>query len=259
MIELDAVSFAWGSRTLFEHVSVRLAAGSLCGVLGPNGAGKSTLLRIVLGLLAPSRGVVRLDGVDVRSLSRRDAARMIAAMLQDEPALFPMTVTECVLLGRVSRLPPHGFEDGADLLAAERALDSAGVRDLATRRLDTLSGGERRRVLLARTLAQGTPALVLDEPTANLDLRHQLELFSLLERQAASGATILASVHDLDLAARACSEVLLLDGRGGVVHGTPAEVLTPSRIADVFGVEVLAGRTAEGAPYFVPLRPTATA
>ena len=255
MIELDDISFGWGSRTLFEHVSLRLAARSLCGVLGPNGAGKSTLLRIVLGLLAPSSGVVRLDGVDVRTLSRRDAARTIAAMLQDEPALFPMTVTECVLLGRIARLPPHGFERDTDLLAAERALDSAGVRELADRRLDTLSGGERRRVLLARTLAQGTSALVLDEPAANLDLRHQLELFSLLGRQAANGAAILVSVHDLDLAARACSEVLLLDGRGGVMHGAPAEVLTPARIADVFGVEVLAGRTTDGAPYFVPLRP----
>lgn len=255
MIELSDVTFAWGPRTLFSDVNLRVDAGSLCGVLGPNGAGKSTLLRIVLGLLAPTRGVVRIDGVDIRTLSRREVAYAIAAMLQDEPTLFPMTVTECVLLGRVARLPPHGFESPGDLVAAERALDEAGVRTLAERRLDTLSGGERRRVLLARALAQDTTTLVLDEPAANLDLRHQLELFSLLRRHAERGAAIVASVHDLDLAARSCSEVLLLDGRGGVVQGAPADVLTTARVADVFGVEVMTGQTADGAPYFVPLRP----
>ncbi|MEO6953502.1 MAG: ABC transporter ATP-binding protein, partial [Polyangia bacterium] len=123
------------------------------------------------------------------------------------------------------------------------------------RRLDTLSGGERRRVLLARALAQETASLVLDEPAANLDLRHQLELFTLLRRHADGGAAVVASVHELGLAARSCTEVLLLDGRGGVVHGAPAEVLTPARIADVFGVEVMTGRTDDGTPYFVPLRP----
>ncbi|MEO6951292.1 MAG: ABC transporter ATP-binding protein, partial [Polyangia bacterium] len=131
MIELDDVAFAWSSHVLFQGVSLRIEPRALCGVLGPNGSGKSTLLRIVLGLLAPTRGVVRIDGADVRTLSRRDVARAIAAMLQDEPTLFPMTVTECVLLGRVARLPPHGFESREDLLAAERALDEAGVRALA--------------------------------------------------------------------------------------------------------------------------------
>jgi iron complex transport system ATP-binding protein len=254
VIELEDVSFAYGARTLFSQLSTRIAPGSLCGVLGPNGAGKSTLLRIALGLLAPSSGRALIDGRAIATLPRKDAARAVAALLQDEAMIFPMTALECVLLGRSAHLPADGFETASDLAAAEAAMDEVAVRPLADRLLETLSGGERRRVLLARAFAQAASALVLDEPTANLDLAHQLDLFALLRRRADAGSAILVSVHDLNLAARSCDRVLLLDGKGGHVQGSPAEVLTPARVAETYGVDVELGHTADGAPYFIPLR-----
>jgi iron complex transport system ATP-binding protein len=254
MIELDDVAFGYGARTLFSHLRVRVAPGSLCGVLGPNGAGKSTLLRIALGLLSPASGRALVGDRAIATLPRREAARAVAALLQDEAMIFPMTVAECVLLGRSAHLPAHGFETADDLAAADAAMDEVDVRPFADRLLETLSGGERRRVLLARAFAQTASALVLDEPAANLDLAHQLDLFALLRRRADAGSAILVSVHDLNLAARSCDQVLLLDGKGGHVQGTPAEVLTPAHVAVAYGVEVELGRTTDGAPYFVPVR-----
>jgi iron complex transport system ATP-binding protein len=250
MIELDAVSFSYGGRPIVAGLSLRVAAGELCGVLGPNGAGKSTIARLALGLLAPQSGNVRLAGVAVGQLSQRAIAHRIAALLQEETAAFPMTVKECVLLGRVAHLPAHGFEAETDLVAADAAMREVGVHELADRMLYALSGGERRRVLLARTLAQGAPALVLDEPAANLDLAHQLELFTVLRARARAGSAVLVTIHDLNLAARWCDRVVLLGGSAPAI-GTPAEVLTPVQLREVFGVEIELARTAPGAPVYV--------
>jgi iron complex transport system ATP-binding protein len=250
VIELDAVSFGYGGRPIVAALSLRVAAGELCGVLGPNGAGKSTLARLALGLLPPQGGSVRLGGAAIAPLSRREIAHRVAALLQEETAAFPMTVKECVLLGRVAHLPAHGFEAEADLVAADTAMREVGVHELGDRMLHALSGGERRRVLLARTLAQGAPALVLDEPAANLDLAHQLELFAVLRARAHAGSAVLVTIHDLNLAARWCDRVVLLGG-GAPAIGTPAEVLTPARLREVFGVEIELARTASGTPVYV--------
>ncbi len=256
MIELADVGFGYDGGAVLDGVRLLVAPGELVGVLGPNGSGKSTLLRLALGLLAPQRGAVRIGGTPLASLSQREIARRVAAMLQDEIAGFPMSVKDCVLLGRIAHLPTLGFEAEADLRAAEAAMAEVGVLGLADRTLGTLSGGERRRVLLARAFAQGAPALVLDEPAASLDLAHQLELFDHLRARANAGSAILVSVHDLNLAARSCHRVIVLQGPGAAVVGPPAEILTVERIRRVFSVEVEQARTLGGEPYFVALRAT---
>ncbi len=254
MIELAEVAYAYDERPVLEGVTLSVAAGELVGVLGPNGSGKSTLLRIALGLLTPQRGTVRIGGMPLASLSRRALAHRVAALLQDEASAFPMSVVDCVLLGRLSHLPPHGFEAASDLAAAEAAMREVEVLALAQRDVQTLSGGERRRVLLARAFAQGAPALVLDEPAASLDLAHQLELFERLRARADAGSAVLVSVHDLNLAARACHRVVVLEGPGAVVTGPPAEILDPDRIRRVFGVDVERSQASDGRPYFIALR-----
>jgi iron complex transport system ATP-binding protein len=254
MIDLSEVAFGYGGRAIFDALSLRVNAGEVLGVLGPNGAGKSTLARLALGLLVPTCGQVRVDDVELASLSRRDVARHIAAMLPEEPQGFPMSVRDCVLLGRLPHLPAHGFEASADLATAEAAMNEVGVRDLAERALHTLSSGERRRVLLARTLAQGAATLVLDEPAANLDLSHQLTLFALLRSRARAGAAVFVTIHDLNLALRFCDRVVLLDRSGAASIGAPDEVLTPERVRAVFGVEVDLGRSADGVAYVMATR-----
>jgi iron complex transport system ATP-binding protein len=248
MIELDGVHLAYGARPILAGVDLRVERGEVVGVLGRNGAGKTSLLRIALGLLRPDRGVARVDGTDLATVARAEVARRVAAMAQDEPLAFSLTVRECVLLGRVAHLPAHGFETEADLDAAAAAMDEVGVRNLSERALETLSGGERRRVMLARALAQQTHALVLDEPADNLDLAHQLELFELLRARAERGSAILVSVHDLNLALRACDRVALLPGDGTLMAGRPGDILTEARVAQVFAVEA---QLADGGSHFV--------
>jgi iron complex transport system ATP-binding protein len=258
MITLADVAFSYDERAIFESLTLEVRAGELVGVLGPNGAGKSTLARLALGLVAPSRGRVQVDGADLATLDRRAVARRVAAMLQEDTQSFPISARDCVLLGRLPHLPPHGFESSADLAAAEAAMSEVGVIGLATRALHTLSSGERRRVLLARTLAQGAPNLVLDEPAANLDLSHQLGLFALLRARAVAGAAVLVTVHDLNLAIRFCDRVALIGGgsrgHGAAAIGAPAEVLTTARVREVFGVEIEPGRTHDGIAYVVATR-----
>ena len=254
MIELRDIACAYGARALFDALDLRVAAGEVLGVLGRNGVGKTSLLRIALGLQRPQRGTVHIADVDLATLSTLQIARRVAAMAQDEPLAFTLTVKECVLLGRVAHLPPHGFESEADLAAAAAAMEEVGVTALADRSLETLSGGERRRVLLARVLAQSTDALVLDEPAENLDLAYQLELFELLQRRARRGAAVLLTVHDLNLALRYCDRIALLIGDGTAAVGAPRDILTAERIATVFGVEVATGHLPDGTPYYAAVR-----
>ncbi len=254
MIDLRDIACAYGPRALLTGLDLRVAAGEVLGVLGRNGVGKTSLLRIALGLQKPQRGTVRIADVDLATLSALQIARRVAAMAQDEPLAFTLTVQECVLLGRVAHLPPHGFESKADLAAAAAAMEEVGVSALADRSLETLSGGERRRVLLARVLAQSTDALVLDEPAENLDLAYQLALFELLQRRARRGAAVLLTVHDLNLALRYCDRIALLIGDGTAAIGPPRDILTPERIAAVFGVEVATGQLADGTPFYAAVR-----
>jgi len=235
-LSLDGVSVNAAGKRLVNSISLEVAPGEILGLLGPNGAGKSTLLRTVYGMTKPASGTVRVNGKDVQIQGAAWVARNVAAVLQDMPADFPLTVRDVVVMGR----SPHKALFEPDTLH-DRALVDVALRlqrleSLQDRAFRTLSGGERQRVLLARALVQQPSILVLDEPTNHLDIRYQL---SLLEFIAELRITVIAALHDLNLAARYCDRICLMDQGQMVAVGPPQEVLTPERIASVYGVEML--------------------
>ncbi|HEX2440994.1 MAG TPA: ABC transporter ATP-binding protein [Methylomirabilota bacterium] len=247
LVEFEDVSFAYpvpeergGSGFSLTGVSFAIDAGEVFGVIGPNSAGKTTLLRLLTRVLSPTRGRVRLDGRGVESLAHAELARQVAVVPQETPRPFPFSVEQLVLMGRFPHGPARFFENAADHAVARAAMAAAGVLELGALPLDQLSGGERQRAMLARALAQEPRLLVLDEPTAHLDLRYQAETAGLLQRvNAERGMTVLLVSHDLDLAAEVCDRLLLL-GRGRVARiGTPAEVLQRSVLEPVFGCEIV--------------------
>ncbi|WP_020661859.1 ABC transporter ATP-binding protein [Amycolatopsis benzoatilytica] len=232
-LSLRDVSVTAAGRKLVADVTLEARQGQFVGLLGPNGSGKSTTLRAAYQALKPSVGVVLVDGEPIDRMAPRKRARAIAAVAQETHAEFDFTVAEVVAMGR---LPHHGLLDrmtAADHRLCAAALAQVGLSALADRGVLTLSGGERQRVLIARALAQQPRILVLDEPTNHLDVRHQLEVLDLARR---SGPTVLAALHDLNLAAAVCDMVHVLDRGRLVASGTPDEVLTPALLAEVFGV-----------------------
>ncbi|MBV8200442.1 MAG: ABC transporter ATP-binding protein [Acidobacteria bacterium] len=249
------VACSYGEQLVLENFDLVAEPGSLTALLGPNGAGKSTALRALSRLLRPRRGAVTLDGREIWRLPRSSFVPHVAFVPQLETAGWPMTVEQVVLLGRV---PHRGWllpYSAADREALRTALLQVELTALRGRRLDTLSGGERRRTMVARALAQGAQILLLDEPGAHLDLRHQLELFGLLRRLARErGIAVVLSLHDLNLAALFADRALLLAEGRPVAQGTPAEVLTPELIFAAFGVtvEVVAHRR-HGVPLVLPI------
>ncbi|WP_298818506.1 ABC transporter ATP-binding protein [uncultured Roseibium sp.] len=222
-------------HTLLNGVSFDVPAGNVLGVAGANGAGKSTLLRLLYRFHRPVTGTVRLDGEDIWSMSARETAQKVAAVLQEQPGDFALSVREIVELGR----RPHGsgFARGGrrDTEIVDEALERMGLNDLSARSLGTLSGGERQRVMVARALAQKPRLLILDEPTNHLDIRHQLEIVTLI---SSLNITIVTSLHDLNLAGRVCDQVLLLHKGRSLGFGTPEEVLTPTHIEQAYSVFV---------------------
>lgn len=239
-------------REVLRGVDLAADAGELVALIGPNGAGKSTLLRVIGGLLRPTAGTVTIDGVDVTALDRRAIARQIAVVPQVFETLFPFTVREIVALGRTSRLGPFGTLGSDDARAVARALDDLDAVDLADRRIDRVSGGERQRAVLAMALAQEAGVLLLDEPTAHLDPTHQratLERVVTLAR--VRGLAVVAVLHDLNLAAAFASRVVLLADGAVVRDGEPRHVITAELVSAVFGPG-LRVVTHEGRPFVIP-------
>jgi iron complex transport system ATP-binding protein len=236
-LELEGIRFRHpgAARDALQGVTLRLDAGQIAGVVGPNAAGKSTLARVAAGLLVPSAGLVRLNGTDARALPRRERALRVAFLAQDEPGDLPFTAREIALMGRAPHLGLWALEGEADRTKAQAALEELDVAHLADRPVSQLSGGERKRVYLARTFAQGAPVLVLDEPTDALDLKHQARLVEALRRRARQGGSALLVMHDLSLAASACDRVLLLREGGVAAVGNPAEVLQAEALERVYG------------------------
>jgi iron complex transport system ATP-binding protein len=253
-LSAENISFAYAGRDVLKSVSVDLTGGEIVGVLGPNGSGKTTLLRCLLGLLHPRSGRAVLDGRDVASYERRAFARRVAAVPQEMPTDFPLRVGELVLLGRLPHLPATGlgFEGPADIAAAEAALEACGVSEFAARSIHQVSGGELRRAFIARALCQAAPILLLDEPTAGLDLRHQLAILDLLRRQARGGAAVLIVLHDLNLAAAVCDRVLMLKDGAAVASGNPNDVLTHDLLSSVYDVDVTSVATPGGRRFLIP-------
>jgi len=256
-IEADDVAAGYGRRSVLQGVSLRLARGEFLGLIGPNGAGKSTLLRVLSRALPVQRGSVRLDGAPIGSLTAREIARRIAFVPQNEPTLFEFTVREVVLMGRHPHLKGLVGETEEDFASAVRAMAATDTLHLADRPITALSGGEHRRVLIARALAQNTPILLLDEPTAHLDLTHQADVLAIVRRLSdRDGVSILAALHDLNLAAEFCDRLILLANGRAVAEGPPDAVLTPDTLAKVYGAPVHVGRSpTSGKPCLFPSPP----
>jgi iron complex transport system ATP-binding protein len=251
MIAIGAVSVRLCGR--LEAVTLEVPRGGWTTLIGPNGAGKSTLLRAVAGLVGYG-GRIAVDGRDLRSVPARARARLLASVPQS-PLLPPdMTVAEYVLLGRTAHLGLLGRAGAADVRAAAAAAERLDLAGLAGRRLDELSGGERQRAVLARAVAQDAPVLLLDEPTAALDVGRQQEALELVgELRAERGLTVLGAMHDLTLAGQYAERLALLDGGRLVAHGRPAEVLTEQRIAAHYRARVQVIRL-DSSPVVVPAR-----
>lgn len=249
------VRYPRSGRAALDGVSMEVPDGVLYAVLGPNGSGKSTLLKALLGVLPVADGAARVDGRDVASWSRRELARSVGVVPQAETIAFPLTVREMVAMGRYPWLGPLGAEGERDRSAIARALEHCDVADLAGRDVTTLSGGELQRVRIARALAQEPRALVLDEPTASLDIRHEMAILELLRTSADQGMTVLVVTHGLDLAARFADRMLLLaDGRLSA-EGPPERVVRSEILEKVYRWPVAVGEDpATGTPRVTPLR-----
>ncbi|MEW2263240.1 ABC transporter ATP-binding protein [Streptomyces sp. NPDC047853] len=239
----DRVSRALGGRLVLDGVGLAPRPGSVTGLLGPNGSGKSTLLRLLSGVLAPTCGVVTLDGRPLGDWGRRAVARRVAVVEQHADTLVELTVLDVVRLGRVPHRRAWTPVTAADERAVRTALERTGLTDRADRPWHTLSGGERQRVQIARALAQEPRELLLDEPTNHLDVQHQLDLLALV---AELPVTSVIALHDLNLAAMYCDQVVVLRQGRVVAAGTPGETLTESLIADVYGVRAAVTRPGPG-------------
>jgi len=257
VVEVQGVWFSYGREWILKGVDLEVVAGEILGVVGPNASGKTTLLGVMQGILEPQRGKVLLHGQEMRKLRRKEVARQIAVVPQDSGSIRGFTVLEVVLMGRNPFLGPFSFESAEDREIAMEALVSTGCGHLWSRSMDKLSGGERQRVLLARALAQRCPLLFLDEPTAHLDLRYQMEFLSLLVAlHKERGLTIVWVSHDLNLASMVCQRILvLLDGRKRAL-GPPREIMTQEIIWEVFGVHaILDYHPQTGSPRVTPELP----
>jgi iron complex transport system ATP-binding protein len=242
IVQCENVSFAYGAIEALTEVSLAVNAGEVFGLLGPNGSGKSTLVRLMSGVVKPRTGQIVFAGRALSTYEREALARRIAVVPQEPRLELPFSVLEVVLMGRAPYLKRFGFEQARDLAVAQQAMEHTGVSALAHREIHELSGGERQRVILGRALAQEPQLLLLDEPTAFLDIKHQVEVYDLLKRLSRQqGLTVIAILHDLNLAALYCDHLALLKAGKVFSYGTPEQVLTYRNIKAVYDTEVYIG------------------
>ena len=245
LLRVDDVSFGYlkgpasaGPAPVLDHVSFEIRRGAVVGIIGPNGSGKTTLLRLLSGTRRPTAGQVWLDGTPLPHLTRRAIAQRLAVVPQETQLAFEYTVLEMVLMGRHPHLGLFELEGPEDFAIARDGLRATGTSALEDRRFSTLSGGEKQRVVIAAALAQSSEILLLDEPTASLDLGYQLEVAALVTRlNRDRGVTIVVSTHDLNLAAAICQEIVMLRGGRVIASGPTAEVLTSDNIRQLYDVE----------------------
>ena len=255
-LELRDLSVDIAGRRIVSGVSFTVPDGSFAGLLGPNGSGKSTILKAIYRVHRPSAGRVLLDGKDLLSMKPRQAARRIAVVAQEFTLEFDFTVAEMVMIGRTPHKRAFDRDDEADRAIVDQAMAQVGCQDLAHRGFNTLSGGEKQRVLIAQAIAQGADHLILDEPTNHLDIRYQIEI---LELVSALGVTVLAAIHDLSLAALFCDTVHLVAGGKLIAGGPPGAVITADIVGLTYGSDVLIIKHPEtGTPHLIPRRARST-
>ena len=238
VIATHDLSFSYEDRVVLRGVELSINRGEMLGILGPNGSGKTTLLRLLSGVLN-GRGAIKLNGKDVSEYPRRELSRLFAVVPQESLVNFPYTVAEIVLMGRASYHGPFALEAKEDLDVARASMELTGCLALSQRYLHELSGGEKQRVMIARALAQQPEILLLDEPSAFLDLKHQVQVFELLRRlNRERGLTIVAALHDINLAALFFPRLAILHQGAIYCDGAPRDVLTEKNIEEVYGIRV---------------------
>ncbi len=255
-LSLDAVTVALGGKTVLHDVSLDFAPGKLTAVLGPNGAGKSTLASVAAGLRTPDSGAARLGGRGLDEIPARERARLVGYLPQSARVHWDLKVAELVALGRLPHRGAFAGLSAADREAIAAAMAATDTTGFATRGIATLSGGEAARAHLARVLAGELRWIIADEPLAGLDPAHQLDVLARLRDAAAAGAGVVLILHDLSHAARMADTVVLMDGGRIVAAGAAADVLTPDRLASVYGIEIFVGTDRHGAPVLVPVART---
>jgi len=239
-VRLKKIGFRYDETRVLGNISFDVHRGEFFGIIGPNGSGKTTLLRIIDKILTPCEGSVGIGGTDLHKIKRADLAKIVGVVSQDFPPLFPFTVHEIVMMGRSPHLGKLRFEGKEDLAIVEQAMEMTDIHSLAGRPFGELSGGEMQRVLIARALAQRPEIILLDESTAHLDIKHQIDFFNLMRNlNKVEGLTVIAVTHDINLSSLYCDRILLLS-RGTVYStGTPGEVITESSIEEVYDTKVL--------------------
>lgn len=250
ILRLQGVGVAFGTRSILSGIDLEFAAGECVGILGPNGSGKSTLMRAVAGLVPHRTGRIVLENRPLAEWSRRDLSRSLTYLPQGGEVHWPMSVRNVVALGR---LPYAGATPDADRIAIQRAMQACDVDSFADRPVSALSGGERARVLLARAIAGEAKILLADEPFAQLDPSHQLHAMEVVQAEARRGALAVVVLHDLSIAARYCSRVVLLSGGRIAADGPPDEALSRENLRNIFGVDAFIGEHADG-PVVLPMR-----
>jgi iron complex transport system ATP-binding protein len=245
-IQTDNLVFAYDSRLVLDRAQLRFERGEMVALLGPNGSGKTTLLKVLSGVLRGS-GDVRVGGRELRTYGRRELSKFIGVVPQESQLVFPYTVAEIVLMGRASRHGPFAFESARDLQVARKSMEATEIASLADRYMHELSGGEKQRVMIARALAQEPEILLLDEPAAFLDLKHQVHILDLMRRlHRDHGLTIIAALHDLNLAALFFPRLVMLHNGKVYRDGPPEEVLNEETIDQVYGIRVRVRRYTSG-------------
>ena len=240
MIQAQAIRFRYGDDWVIRDISISIAGGQTVAVIGPNGSGKSTLLKILSGILLPQEGRVLLSGNELSNLSRREISQRIALVSQDGGGNFPFNVRDVVLMGRAPYLSGFAMERRGDFERAEWAMRVTDLGGLQDRLMMELSGGERQRAFIARALAQDTELLFLDEPTAYLDIGHQVAVSGLLRRlNREYHKTVVSVTHDINLASTFFDRVILMSGGAVFADGTPDEVIREKTIREVYHTEVL--------------------
>jgi len=256
ILQADKINFSYNGAWVLRDVTFEIQTGDFVGLIGPNGSGKTTLLKLIDDILQPLEGTIRIHGTPVRQMKREALAKIVAVVPQESPMIFPFMVQEVVLMGRAPHLGKWRFEGEKDFAIVRRAMEMTDTLALSGRNMNRLSGGERQRVLIARALAQEPQLMLLDEPTAFLDIRHQVEFFNLIKTlNVNQGLTVMAVTHDINLASLYCDRIILLKEGRIRVTGSPAEVITEDHIQAVYETPVMVDQhPVTGLPRVTPKR-----
>lgn len=250
-LEISDLSYTYGDTPGIENISLYVNKGEFVGLIGPNGSGKSTILKNIYRSLSPTKGSIILDGKDLIKMSRKESALKMAVVCQENDIPFDFTVEEITAMGRSPH--KHLFENDNDYdkKIVHNALEQLGISNMSKRSYTSLSGGEKQRVIIARAIAQESDFLVLDEPTNHLDIGYQMQIFDFVNKL---DVTVIAAVHDLNIASLYCDRLYVVKNGKIVLHGTPQEVLTPENIKSIYGVEcIVESNTITKRPYIIYL------